>query len=125
MHENKVYVVYYGTYGHISDIEGIFDSMEQVRNFEKRFATNQPLHVLELPLNPPFTVNKEKIPYLIEFKNNDPEPLEISELCSIEDCSLAARNTVKKEYGKSAVYLFASDADEALRLARGKVDLEV
>ena len=122
MRDRKVYIVFYGDYEHVHDIEAVFDSKEKVEAFKKRFAKNEQLKVIEVALNPNFICDKERIPYLIHFDQQSIEPLDVITLFSIDDTELAAQELVKEEEGIISVYLFATNKKAAINAALIKRD---
>lgn len=122
MRDRKIYIVFYGDYEHVQDIEAAFDSMEEVEAFRKRFARNGVLKVMELPLNPKFISDKNRNPYLVSFDKKYKKPIEVTGLFSIDDCELAIKETIKKEGDLISIYLFAKNKAEAIRVARVKCD---
>lgn len=120
MSEITVFVVYYGMYDHVDDIEAIFETEEQVNAFKKRFAKNYPLKVVTKKLNPQFISSPDKIPYLICFNEADSKPFEVDLLNGIEDCDKAAKNVVEQDGNFFYFYLLANNKSEAIRTARNK-----
>lgn len=120
MRDRKVYIVYYGDYEHVQDIEAVFDSKDKVNAFKKRFAKNEKLKVVELILNPDFISNKDKVPYLVSFDEESEKPLDVITLFSIEDCDLAAKETTRTEGGQHYIYLFAANKKAAVIAAKRK-----
>ncbi len=114
----SIYVVYNGAYGHIEDIEAVFETREQVEAFKKRFAKNVPLKVYKTILNPAFTSIPEKVPYLVSFNRSDSEPDQVTLLCGIEECQKAIKGTVVTEDYFTYIYLMADNKTDAIRLAR-------
>lgn len=122
MRDHKVYIVFYGDYEHVHDIEAVFDSKEKVEAFRKRFSRNEKLKVMEVAFNPDFICDKERIPYLVNFDEQRRKPLEVISLFSIEDTELAFEEVVKREEGTISVYLFASNKKAAINAALIKRD---
>lgn len=122
MSDRKVYIVFYGDYEHVHDIEAVFDSKEKVEAFRKRFSRNEKLKVMEVAFNPNFICDKERIPYLISFDEQNTRPLEVLTLCSIEDTEFAQQELVKSEEGVISVYLFAANKKAAINAALAKRD---
>jgi len=122
MSEITVFVVYYGMYDQVDDIEAIFETEEQVNAFRNRFAKNHPLKVITRKLNPQFISVPDKIPYLVCFNSVDLKPFEVDLLNGIEDCNKAAKDIIEQEGSFFYFYLFANNKSEAIRLARNKRD---
>lgn len=122
MRDHKVYIVFYGDYEHVHDIEAVFDSKEKVEAFRKRFSRNEKLKVMEVAFNPDFICDKDRNPYLVNFNEQSREPLEVISLFSIEDTELAFEEVVKREEGTISVYLFASNKKAAINAALMKRD---
>lgn len=122
MRDHKVYIVFYGDYEHVHDIEAVFDSKEKVEAFRKRFAKNEQLRVMEVALNPDFICDKDRIPYLIQFDESSRKPLEVITLFSIEDTEFAFQELVKREDGLLSFYLFAVNKKAAINAALVKRD---
>jgi len=122
MRDHKVYIVFYGDYEHVHDIEAVFDSKEKVEAFRKRFSRNEKLKVMEVAFNPDFICDKDRIPYLVNFDEQSRKPLEVISLFSIEDTELAFEEVVKREEGTISVYLFASNKKAAIKAALIKRD---
>lgn len=122
MRDHKVYIVFYGDYEHVHDIEAVFDSKEKVEAFRKRFAKNEQLKVMEVALNPDFICDKDRIPYLVQFDELSRKPLEVITLFSIEDTEFASQELVKREDGLVSVYLFAANKKAAINAALVKRD---
>lgn len=117
MRDRKVYIVFYGDYEHVHDIEAVFDSKEKVTAFRKRFSRNQELKVMEVLLNPGFISDKERVPYLVNFEGLSSKPLEVIVLTGIEDCGFAAEELVKRSEGMFSFYLFAKNKKAAIAAA--------
>ncbi|MCC8423663.1 hypothetical protein [Mucilaginibacter sp. UR6-11] len=122
MTPTTVFIVYHGFYGHIDDIEAVFDTIEQVNAFKKRFAKNEPLHVVKKKLNPKFISNPQKTPFLICFNSENLKPLQVTLLFEIADCKKASKDTVEKKGSLFYIYLFASNKTQAIINARDKRD---
>ncbi|WP_342328714.1 hypothetical protein [Pedobacter sp. FW305-3-2-15-E-R2A2] len=122
MRDHKVYIVFYGDYEHVHDIEAVFDSKEKVEAFRKRFSKNEKLKVMEVAFNPDFICDKERIPYLVNFDEQSRKPLEVISLFSIEDTELAFEEVVKRDDGTISVYLFARNKKAAINAALIKRD---
>lgn len=122
MRDHKVYIVFYGDYEHVHDIEAVFDSKEKVEAFRRRFSKNEKLKVMEVAFNPDFICDKERIPYLVNFDEQSRKPLEVISLFSIEDTELAFEEVVKRDDGTISVYLFARNKKAAINAALIKRD---
>lgn len=117
---DTVYIVYYGDYEHIGDIEAVFETEEQVNAFRNRFAKNHPLKVIKKKFNPEFFSCPDKIPYLVCFDAQSSKPFEVYMLDGIEDCAKAGENIVERTDGFFNFYLLASSKTEAINAARSK-----
>lgn len=119
--ENKIYMIKSYAWETLSYDNMIFDSRKKAKDFLNRFKSKQDLEIVEISLNPTYLSDKKQDPYYVFFWGSSNVPSDIM-LCrsstEIEDallgkCIFEGLNRNVKGIGAS-IYVFASDADEAL-----------
>ncbi|PWG80204.1 hypothetical protein [Pararcticibacter amylolyticus] len=120
MSEIDVFVVYYGEYAHVDDIEGIFETREQVEEFRKRFAKNKKLNVTTKKMNPRFFSDPLRIPFLVCLRDGELRPSGIIQLTGIDECAKAGRGEVEREEDFWQVYVMAENKNAAIQYALNK-----